>query len=82
MSKGKQEYIKVHKSYIKVDESWEARFCVRVFSTLISWSNENKSYAIRIEKQEMYENFLNFSQTRIKVGWLSKLVEVMNNKNK
>ena len=28
---------------MRVDESYQARFCMRVFSTLMSWSNENKS---------------------------------------
>ena len=28
---------------IRVDESWQERVCMRVFSTLISWWNENKS---------------------------------------
>jgi hypothetical protein len=28
---------------VKVDESWEARVCTRVFSTLMPRSNENKS---------------------------------------
>ena len=27
----------------ELHESWEARVCVRVFSTLMSWSNKNKS---------------------------------------
>jgi hypothetical protein len=32
-----------NKSCMRVDESWEARVCMRVFSTLMPRSNENKS---------------------------------------
>ena len=31
------------KSFMRVDVSQKARFYMRVFSTLISWSNKNKS---------------------------------------
>jgi hypothetical protein len=33
-----------NKSYMRVDESWEARVCMRVFLTLVLRSNENKSF--------------------------------------
>ena len=33
----------------KFYESWQARVCMRVFSTLMSWSNENKS-CIRVDE--------------------------------
>ena len=32
-----------NKSCMRVDESWQARVCMRVFSTFLSSSNENKS---------------------------------------
>ena len=35
----------------RVDESWQVRVCTRVFSTLMSWSNENKS-CMRVDKRE------------------------------
>jgi hypothetical protein len=34
---------------LRVDESWEARVFTRVFSTLLAWSNENKS-CMRVDK--------------------------------
>ena len=35
----------------ELDESWQARVCVRVSSTLVSWSNESKS-CMRVDKRE------------------------------
>jgi hypothetical protein len=35
--------IKENKSYMRVDKSWEARICIRVFSTLMARLNDNKS---------------------------------------
>ena len=35
----------------RVDESWQARVCMRVFSTLMSWSNESKS-CMRVDRRE------------------------------
>ena len=34
---------------MRVDKSWQARICMRVFSTLMFWSNENKS-CMRVDK--------------------------------
>ena len=28
---------------MRVNESWEARVCMRVFSTIMSWSNKDES---------------------------------------
>ena len=39
----------------RVDESWEARVCMRVFSTLMSWSNEDK--LMRVEKRKFVWEF-------------------------
>ena len=36
-------YQRIWSGVIRVVESWQARVCMRVFSTLMSWSNENKS---------------------------------------
>jgi hypothetical protein len=33
---------------VRVDKSWQARVCMRVFSTLIPWSNVNKS-CVRVD---------------------------------
>ena len=38
-------------SCMRVDESRQARVCMRVFSTFMSWSNEDKS-CMRVEKRE------------------------------
>ena len=40
----------------ELHESWEARVYMRVFSTFIAWSNENKS-CVRVES--LHESFLN-----------------------
>jgi hypothetical protein len=44
-----------------IDESWEARVCMRVcmrvFSTLTVWSNENKSY-MRVETRARVATFI------------------------
>jgi hypothetical protein len=56
-------------------KSWEARVCMRVFSTLMSRSNENKSYMrvdMRVEKREFAWEFSQLScpgQTRTRVTW-------------
>ena len=49
-----------NKSCMTVDESWQARVYMRVFSTLVSRLNENKSYTrTRVGKREFTESFLN-----------------------
>ena len=40
-----------NKSCMRVDESWQARVCVRIFLALMSWSNENKS-CMRVDERE------------------------------
>jgi hypothetical protein len=52
-------------------ESWEARVCMRVFSTLMPRSNENKSW-MRVEKREFAREFSQLScsgQTRTRLAW-------------
>ena len=52
-------------------ESWQARVCVRLSSTLMSWSNENKS-CMRVDKREFTWEFHQLScpgQTRTRVAW-------------
>jgi hypothetical protein len=52
-------------------ESWEARVCMRVFSTLLPRSNENKSF-VRVDKREFASEFSQFScpgQMRTRVAW-------------
>ena len=52
-------------------ESWEARVYMRVFSTFIAWSNENKS-CMRVDKREFTWEFSQHSflrQTRTRVAW-------------
>jgi uncharacterized membrane protein len=55
----------------ELHESWEARVCIRVFSTLMPWSNKNKS-CMRVEKREFTSEFSQLScpdQTRTRVAW-------------
>jgi hypothetical protein len=55
----------------ELHESWEARVYIRVFSTLMPWSNENKS-CLRVEKREFASEFSQLScpgQTRTRVAW-------------
>ena len=42
----------------ELHESWQARVCMRVSSTLMSWSNKNKS-CMRVDKREFTESFIN-----------------------
>jgi hypothetical protein len=61
--------VKWEQELMRVDESWEARVCIRVFSTLMPWSNENKS-CMRVEKREFASGFSQLScpcQTRTRV---------------
>ena len=54
----------------ELHESWQARVCVRVLSTLMSWSNENKS-CTRVDKREFVWEFHQLScpdQTRTRVA--------------
>jgi hypothetical protein len=59
---------------MRVDESWEARVCMRVFSTHMSRSNENKSY-MRVDKSWEARVCMRVSQlschgqTRTRVTW-------------
>jgi hypothetical protein len=56
----------------ELHESWEARVIyMRVFSTFIAWSNENKS-CMRVDKREFTWEFSQLSlldQTRTRVAW-------------
>jgi predicted transcriptional regulator len=55
----------------ELHESWQARVYMRVFSTFIAWSNENKS-CIRVDKWEFTWAFSQLSlldQTRTRVAW-------------
>ena len=54
----------------ELHESWEARVCMRVFSTRMSRSNENKS-CMRVDKQEFAREFSQLAcpgQTRTRVA--------------
>ena len=53
-------------------ESWQARVYMRVSSTLMSWSHENKSCTMRVDKWEFAWEFHQLScpgQTRTRVAW-------------
>ena len=55
----------------ELHESWQARVYMRVFSTFIAWSNENKS-CMRVDKREFTWEFSDLSlldQTRSRVAW-------------
>ena len=55
----------------ELHESWQARVCMRVSSTLMSWSNKNKS-CMRVDKREFTWEFHQLScpgQTRTRVAW-------------
>ena len=55
----------------ELHESWQARVCMRVLSTFIVWSNENKS-CMRVDKREFTSEFSPLSlldQTRTRVAW-------------
>ena len=60
----------------ELHESWEARVYMRVFSTFIAWSNENKS-CMRVEKRwftwEFYQHSL-LDQTRTRVAFDSSIL--------
>ena len=57
-----------NKSYMRVDESWEARVCMRVFgSTLKSRSNENKNY-MRVD--ESWLDIIPFKRAKTLIRWL------------
>ena len=80
-SVGKVTNLNWHESFInsrvlvkreqELHESWQARVCMRVSSTLVSWSNENKS-CMRVDKREFAWEFHQLScpgQTRTRVAW-------------
>ena len=55
----------------ELHESWQARVYMRVSSTFIAWSNENKS-CMRVDKREFTWEFHQLSlldQTRTRVAW-------------
>jgi hypothetical protein len=55
----------------ELHESWHARVYMRVFSTSIAWSNENKG-CMRVDKREFTWEFSQHSlldQTRTRVAW-------------
>ena len=55
----------------ELHECWQARVCMRVFSTLMFWSNKNKS-CMRVDKREFVWEFTQLScpgQTRARVAW-------------
>ena len=58
---------------MRVDESWEARVCMRVFSTVMSWSNEDESWW-ELRSERLYESFLNY-HVLVKRGWELMRVE-------
>ena len=58
---------------MRVDESWEARVCMRVFSTIMSWSNEDESWW-ELRSESLYESFLNY-HVLVKRGWELMRVE-------
>ena len=57
----------------ELHESWQVRVCMRVSSTLMSWSNENKS-CMRVDKWEFAWEFHQLScpgqtRSRTRVAW-------------
>ena len=58
---------------MRVDESWEARVCMRVFLTIMFWSNEDESWW-ELRSESLYENFLNY-HVLVKRGWELMRVE-------
>ena len=59
----------------ELHESWQARVCVRVFSTLTFWSNDNKSWVRVNESWQTRVSIWEFSQlscsgqTRTRFAW-------------
>ena len=56
------------------DESWEARVCMRVFLTIMSWSNEDESWW-ELRSESLHESFRNY-YVLVKRGWELMRVEV------
>ena len=55
----------------ELHESWQARVCIRVSLTLVSWSNDDKS-CMRVDKRELAWEFHQLScpgQTTTSVAW-------------
>ena len=52
---------------MSVDESWEARVCMRVFLTIMSWSNEDECWW-ELRSESLYESFFN-CHVLVKRGW-------------
>jgi hypothetical protein len=57
----------------ELHESWQVRVDMRVFSTFIAWSNENKS-CMRVEKREftdmrVFSTFIAWSNENKTVAW-------------
>ena len=69
-----ESFLNIHyliKREQELHESWQAIVYMRVFSTFIAWSNENKS-CMRVEKREFTWEFSQHSlldQTRTRVAW-------------
>jgi hypothetical protein len=69
-----ESFLNIHcliKREQELHESWEARVYMRVSSTFIAWSNENKS-CMRVDKGEFTWEFPQHSlldQTRTRVAW-------------
>jgi non-ribosomal peptide synthetase component F len=69
-----ESFLNIHyliKREQELHESWQARVYMRVFSTFIAWSNENKS-CMRVDKREFTWEFSQHSlldQTRTRVAW-------------
>ena len=58
---------------MRVDESWQARICMRVFSTVMFWSNEDESWW-ELRSESLPESFLNY-HVLVKRGWELMRVE-------
>jgi hypothetical protein len=69
-----ESFLNIHcliKREQELHESWQVRVYMRVFSTFIAWSNENKS-CMRVDKWEFTWEFSQHSlldQTRTRVAW-------------
>ena len=59
---------------MKVDESWEARVCMRVFLILMSWSNDEDESWWELRSESLHESFLNY-HILVKRGWELMRVE-------
>ena len=67
-------HVLVKQGWMRVYKSWKARVCIRVFSTLMSWSNKDKSWW-ELRSESLDESFSSLLQcpgemrTRVGRNW-------------